>query len=64
MREKNYAMIEKEVKTYKEGINKWRDNRYSFMSEMNTNAGITNFGKAKKNGNTYKHIIKLDKTDS
>ncbi len=64
MPEKNYAMKEKEVKTYKEGVNKWRDNRYSFMSEMNTNAGITNFGKAKRNGNTYKHIIKLDKTDS
>lgn len=56
--EKNKAII------YIEGVNKWRDNRYSFMSEMNIDAGITNFGKAKKNGNTYKHIIKLDKADS
>lgn len=41
-------MKEEEIKTYKEGINKWRDNRYSFMSEMNINAGITKFGKRKK----------------
>jgi hypothetical protein len=57
-------MINKEVKTYIEGVNKWRDNRYSFMSEMNINVGITNFGKAKKNGNIYKHIVELDKTNS
>lgn len=56
-------MIEK-VKTYKEGINKWRDNRYSFMSEMNINAGISLFGKAKKNGQKYKHIIQLDKKNN
>jgi PD-(D/E)XK nuclease superfamily len=57
-------MIEKEVKTYREGINKWRDNRYSFMSEMNIKAGITDFGKAKKKGNKYKHIILLDKNNN
>ena len=57
-------MKEEEIKTYKEGINKWRDNRYSLMSEMNINAGITKFGKAKKNGSIYRHIIELDKTDS
>jgi hypothetical protein len=41
-------MIEKEVKTYKEGVNKWRDNRYSFMYEIDINTRVSNLGKAKK----------------
>lgn len=54
---------ETEITTYQEGINNWRDNRYSFMSEMNIKAGITNFGKT-KNGNKYKHLIQLDKKNN
>ncbi len=61
--DQNKVMPEK-IETYKEGINKWRDNRYSSMSKMNVDAGINSFGKAKKNGKPYKHIIQLDKTNS
>jgi ketopantoate reductase len=60
---KNSMKEETEITTYQEGINNWRDNRYSFMSEMNIKAGITNFGKT-KNGNKYKHLIQLDKKNN
>lgn len=46
-----------DVTLYKEGKNKWRDNRYAFMSKLNIDTGIKDFGKAKQNGKPYCHIL-------
>ena len=51
------------VDIYKEGKNKWRDNRYAFMAKFNLDNGITSFGKAKQSGKTYYHIISENDND-
>ncbi|MCX6242691.1 MAG: hypothetical protein NTX43_12865 [Bacteroidetes bacterium] len=38
--------------------NEWQINRYRFMSEYNRHKGITEFGKAKRKGKSYSHILK------
>ncbi len=45
------------MKYYKEGKNWWRDNRYHFMSKMNLESGITEFGSANSKGSPYYHIL-------
>ncbi|MCF8423852.1 MAG: hypothetical protein K9H41_05875 [Bacteroidia bacterium] len=44
-------------KLYTGGSNEWQNNRYAFMSKFNRANGITSFGRAKKNGEVYDHII-------
>lgn len=46
-----------DITLYKEGKNNWRENRYAFMSKLNIDTGIKDFGKAKQNGNPYYHIL-------
>lgn len=41
--------------------NEWQKNRYSYMASWNEENGIQSFGRAKKNGSIYKHIIDLSK---
>ena len=50
-----------ESKIYTGGSNDWQNNRYAFMSRYNKLNGITYFGKAKKNGAIYDHIIDAKK---
>lgn len=47
------------VSIFKEGKNKWRDNRYDYMSKLNQKADIKYFGKS-ANGNYYYHLISED----
>lgn len=44
-------------KLYTGGSNDWQNNRYAFMSRFNRANGISTYGKAKKNGEVYDHII-------
>jgi len=47
------------VTIFKEGKNKWQNNRYNYMSKFNQEAGIGDFGKS-ANGNYYYHLISED----
>jgi hypothetical protein len=48
------------VTIFKEGKNKWQNNRYDYLSKFNQRAGISDFAKS-ENGNYYYHLISKDK---